>query len=252
MRIAGIDLHLGPLVAPFAKVVPARAVMPILQGPARGIRWQVGSGMMNFWLGTYEREKMAAFAAELRPETVVYDIGANVGAYTVLAASRCRQVHAFEPYSPNLTHLHRNVSVNRFKNCVIVPTAVGATDEPVSFEEGKDGFVGRVDGEGLLRVPCTRLDSYIGRHPAPDLVKMDIEGAEFDALQGARELLRTKRPTLFLATHGARVQRQCCALLEQNGYALEFLADDEIIARAGRSSAGSSIAPSADARKTLS
>jgi hypothetical protein len=36
--------------------------------------------MMNFWLGTYEREKMAALAAELRPEMVVYDIGSNVGA----------------------------------------------------------------------------------------------------------------------------------------------------------------------------
>ena len=99
--------------------------------------------------------------------------GANVGAYTVRAASRCRQVYAFAPYSPNLIRLRRNVAFNRFKNCVIVPTAVGRTDEPVAFREGK------VPGDGLLRVPCTRLDSYIEQQSAPDIIKMDIEGAEW-------------------------------------------------------------------------
>jgi len=87
-----LQIHLGPFLAPFARAVPARAAVPILEGPARGIRWQVGAGMMNFWLGTYERKKMAAFAAELRPEMVVYDIGANVGAYTVLAAAKCTRL----------------------------------------------------------------------------------------------------------------------------------------------------------------
>jgi len=233
MRIpfSRLQIHLGPFLAPFARAVPGRAVVPILQGPARGIRWQVGSGMMNFWLGTYEREKMAAFAGELSAEMVVYDIGANVGAYTVLAASRCRQVHAFEPYTPNLIHLRRNISLNRFQNCVIVPTAVGATDAPVAFEEGKNGFVGKVADDGLLRVPCTRLDSYIENHPAPELIKMDIEGAEWDVLQGARQLFAAKRPILFLATHGDQVHRRCCAFLEEYGYAIDLLAGDEIVAR---------------------
>ena len=226
-----LQIHLGPFLAPFARAVPARAAVPILEGPARGIRWQVGAGMMNFWLGTFERKKMAAFAAELRPEMVVYDIGANVGAYTVLAASRCRQVYAFEPYTPNLIHLRRNVSLNRFKNCVIVPTAVGATDEPVAFREGKNGFVGKVAGDGLLRVPCTRLDSYLEQHSAPDINKMDIEGAAWDVLHGSRELFRSKRPIVFLATHGEQVHGRCCSFLEENGYALDFLAGDEIIAR---------------------
>jgi len=114
---------------------------------------------------------------------------------------------------------------------VIVPTAVGATDEPVAFREGKNGFVGKLAGDGLLRVPCTRLDSYIEQHSAPDIIKMDIEGAEWDVLHGSRELFRSKRPIVFLATHGEQVHGRCCSFLEENGYALDFLAGDEIIAR---------------------
>src|SRR5215470_15404241 len=57
-----IKISIGPVIAPIARLVPDAAVVPILSGPARGILWQVGSGMMNFWLGTYEREKIAEFA----------------------------------------------------------------------------------------------------------------------------------------------------------------------------------------------
>jgi FkbM family methyltransferase len=134
-------------------------------------------------------------------------------------------VYAFAPYSPNLIRLRRNVAFNRFKNCVIVPTAVGRTDEPVAFREGK------VPGDGLLRVPCTRLDSYIEQQSALDIIKMDIEGAEWWVLHGSRELFRSKRPIVFLATDGQQVHGRCCSFLEENCYALHFLAGDEFIAR---------------------
>jgi len=62
-------------------------------------------------------------------------------------------------------------------------------------------------------------------------MKIDVEGAEFGVLNGAVSVLRKAKPTIFLATHGEQVRKDCCELLESIGYALQYLAHDEIIAR---------------------
>ena len=52
---------------------------------------------------------------------------------------------------------------------------------------------------------------------------MDIEGAEFDALKGAIEILKTKRPIIFLATHGDEVKKNCLELLKEMSYKIEII-----------------------------
>jgi hypothetical protein len=56
--------------------------------------------------------------------------------------------------------------------------------------------------------------------PRPDIIKCDIEGAEYKALRGAERTLLTHKPLIFLATHGAEVHRECCEFLHYLGYAL--------------------------------
>ena len=234
------QIHLGRFVAPFARLVPAAAVLPIFQGPARGLRWVAGSGMANFWLGTYEREKVEAFYREISPASVVYDVGANVGIYTVLA---CRavgpsgRVFAFEPVAANLEFLRRNVGVNRFSNCEIVPAAVSDKNGAVSFASGGGSCLGKISDRGEYSVPSLTLDSFVAAgHPLPRLMKIDVEGAEAAVLAGARESLAAALPLIFLATHGPEVHDRCCAFLTSLGYSLDFLAPDEILARPPRSS----------------
>ena len=77
---------MGWLVAPIANLVPSSASVRILQGPARGLRWIAGSGVPNYWLGTYERNKVREFSSLLRSDSVVYDIGAHAGYYSLIAA----------------------------------------------------------------------------------------------------------------------------------------------------------------------
>jgi len=202
LPFTNIKVPIGPLIAPIASLVPNAAVVPILSGPARGILWQVGSGMVNFWLGTYEREKIAQFAAQLRSHMVVYDVGANVGAYAVLAARRCAAVHAFEPDLGNLSRLRRNIALNRFTNCTIVPAAAGSHDGIANFAAGKDAFVGRLDPGGSIVVRCVSLDSYAADHGAPDLIKMDIEGGEWESLLATPDELLASIPQLAMEMHG--------------------------------------------------
>ena len=99
--------------------------------------------------------------------------------------------------------------------------------------------MGRLQAEGGLPVRTTTLDSLIqaNRIDPPHCIKMDIEGTELLALQGARETFQQYHPILFLATHGWEVHRQCCRLLESWGYAYELLSGSfpqdraEVVAR---------------------
>lgn len=227
-------IPMGWVVSPFTRLVPNAAVVPILQGPGRGIRWVVGSGMPNFWLGTYERAKYEAFSRAMSPDIVVYDIGANVGIYTVLA---CRivgvngRVFAFEPASMNLSYLNSNIQANGFSNCEVIPMAVSNTDGTVQFELGRDSCVGKISNHGLLRVPSISLDSFTANgKPLPNLMKIDVEGAEYEVLTGARKAISMAKPVIFLATHGQKVHTNCCDLLRDFGYQLQLLAPDEVVA----------------------
>jgi FkbM family methyltransferase len=228
-------LPLGWLVEPFTSIVPNKAIVPILQGPGRGIRWVVGSGMPNFWLGTYEKEKYQLFSRELSPGMVVYDIGANVGVYTVLACSAVGEkgrVFSFEPATMNLFYLNENVRVNRFLNCEVIPKAVSDSDGTVQFEFSGESCLGKISTDGLLRVPSISLDSFcFTGKPAPQLLKIDVEGAEYEVLTGAAKVLLEAKPVIFLATHGNKIHSQCCELLQKLGYRIQALASDEIIAR---------------------
>ena len=68
------------------RLIPKKAVLPILQGQLRGKKWVVGAGNHSYWLGSYEMHKRQAFEREVKPGMVVFDVGANVGFYSLLAA----------------------------------------------------------------------------------------------------------------------------------------------------------------------
>ena len=78
------------------------------------------------------------------------------------------------------------------------------------------------DSDHTVRVRTVALDSLVmsGQIKAPNVIKCDIEGAEFDALRGATGTLSKYAPVIFLATHGPRVHQDCCTLLTDHAYRL--------------------------------
>src|SRR3712207_2948944 len=77
---------LGWLLRTPLRLVPKHWQMFVMQGPIRGYRWVVGSANHGCWLGSYEAEKQAIFCRLVKRGAVVFDVGANVGFYTLLAA----------------------------------------------------------------------------------------------------------------------------------------------------------------------
>jgi FkbM family methyltransferase len=210
------------------KFVPKPAIIPILGGPLAGLKWVAGSGLHRCWLGCYELPKQKRFAALVGPGMTVYDVGANSGIYTLLAArcvGRNGRVHAFEPLPENLTFLHRHVEMNRLRQVMIHPNAVSGKTGTTRFARGANHFVGHLDNIGDLEVKAICLDEFAagGEANEPDVMKIDVEGAELQVLQGSRDLLARKRPVIFLATHGKSIHQQCCEMLMSLGYHLEGL-----------------------------
>jgi FkbM family methyltransferase len=210
------------------RLVPRTARIPIVQGPLRGKKWIVGSSNHGCWLGSYEYEKQMAFCREVRKGSVVYDLGANVGFYSLLASTLAGNegmVFSFEPSTRNLQYLSKHIELNRISNCRIFDMAVSSSDGVAHFYLDPNPAEGRlIQGKQKHAVPVktVKLDTLVfsrGMAP-PDLLKCDIEGGEYEALKGAEAILRQFAPVIFLATHGPEVHRQCCELLGTLGYKL--------------------------------
>jgi FkbM family methyltransferase len=191
------------------------------------VGWVVGSGTHGCWLGWYESEKQRAIFQEVRPNTVFYDVGANVGFYSLLASVLVGpgKVFSFEPMPRNLSYLKKHLDLNRAGNVDVQALAISDKNGVARFRVEESGYMGHISAEGDISVETATLDSLVqdGRALPPNYIKMDIEGAEHEALLGARECFQRYRPTLFLATHGQEVHEQCCGLLKSWGYELSLI-----------------------------
>src|SRR6266851_6445911 len=243
-NLSGIskETFIGRLLRAPLRLIPRAAVLPILQGPLRGKRWTAGSASHGCWLGSYEYHKQRALQRELKIGDVVYDIGANVGFYSLLASVTVGDngyVYSFEPSPENLRELRKHLEINHIKNCTVVGTAVSSADGEAIFDPSSDRCTGHLSANGSLRVRTLTLDGLVSRNEirSPNLMKIDIEGAELECLRGASNVIQESRPIIFLATHGPEIHSACGELLAKWNYRLTSLDEtpvesaDELIAR---------------------
>lgn len=219
MEFLRYDCPLGRLVRTPLRLIPKDWMLPVLSGANRGRRWIVGAGVHQCWLGSYEREHMTRVLGFVTPGMTVFDVGAHAGYYT-LAFARVvgdrRHVIAFEPDPTNLAALKRHIAVNSAGNVEIVAAAVSDRVGTIRFARDPSGYQGRI-GEGDYSVASVRLDGY----GAPDVVKMDIEGAEGSAITAASAILAQRRTRFFIALHGVS-DDTVRAELQRHGYRFEM------------------------------
>lgn len=197
--------------------------LPILTGLLRGARWIPDASVRSCWLGTFEAEEQAEFGRVVRTGMRVYDLGANVGYYTLLASRLVGprgRVIAVEPLPRNLAYLHRHVALNRLANVDIVEAAVADRPGVGRFTETASASENRLGAEGTLKVPITTLTALAERFGPPDVIKIDVEGAEHLVLGGAKELLRGARPTILLSLHNDTARAVCAQIAGELGYAV--------------------------------
>ena len=235
------ETFLGKVLRAPLRLIPRTAVLPILQGALRGKKWMAGAGSHGCWLGSYEYTKQRALQHEIKPGAVVYDIGANVGFYSLLASvlvGSPGHVYSFEPFPGNLCELKKHLELNHVRNCTVFGVAVSSVDGEAAFDPSADRCMGHLAATGALRVRTVALDTLIRQQGLrlPSLMKIDIEGAEYECLKGAAGVIEEARPVIFLATHGPEMHSACVELLKNWAYRVTSLdggapdASDELIA----------------------
>jgi FkbM family methyltransferase len=170
-------------------------------------------------LGFVEPKQLGAARELATVNDICFDIGANVGLYSVLFARHCRHVVAFEPVPRNIRFLSRTLEVNSARNVTIVPCAVSDSTGLSRFQHGARWGVGRLSEAGDQPALTVSCDEFVHTQSiVPSLLKIDVEGAEMLVLSGARRLLAEQRPVILLSTHGEGVRKSCLDLLVEMGY----------------------------------
>jgi FkbM family methyltransferase len=216
----------------------------IEQGPSAGlwIRLDPRTGR-SILQGEAEPQVQQALAVCVQPGMVFYDLGANIGLLSLLAArlvGRDGRVFAFEPDPINFQRLRLNAARNGFLNVTAERKAVWSASSNMSFacanlRQSPDRGLGHItleqqESENSISVECVSLDDYCSTHPVPDFIKCDVEGAECDVFRGATETLRLRHPGIVCEMHSMQSRARLANHFLDLGYSCYSLDPTHLLA----------------------
>ncbi|MFE9450254.1 FkbM family methyltransferase [Streptomyces sp. NPDC006739] len=204
--------------------IPTRCELPVVSGALAGVYLDLRLPQdAPIWLGVYERWVQKSLLKAILPGGVVWDVGAFAGNHTLLMASAVGsngRVYAFEPDTDNRARLATTIHRNSLGgNITVLPYAVLGRSGPADIDASDPRpACRRVVPMAGGPVPAYSLDSLAGMFGPPDLVKIDVEGAEYDLLKsGGKNLLSSVKPKLLIECD-RESQVSITALLRDNGY----------------------------------
>lgn len=206
--------------------------------PYFGTRVYFPKGSLSFTeackQGMFEYDNLRILWSLVRPDTIYFDIGANIGlmAVPVLQHQQKCRVVSFEP-SPNvLPYLERTINESKHRErWTLVPKAVSARSGKVTFtlsDQKNSLFDGirptnRVASVKQVEVEMTTIDETwraLGS-PTVSMLKCDVEGAELDVLKGAQQCLRKERPFVLLEWNAQNLEAYECSFFSLLHFARE-------------------------------
>jgi FkbM family methyltransferase len=166
----------------------------------------------HYLQGDVEPAVQQVLTESLRPGMVFYDLGANIGFFSLLAARLVGvtgKVFSFEPDPEIASRLLRNIERNGFENVKVVEAGIWSVTGPVNFvasdvsspDRGVGKFVANEGGPKGTMTQCVALDEFVRYAPPPDVIKCDVEGAEVEVFRGAEKLLASHHPLILCELH---------------------------------------------------
>ena len=200
-------------------------VVSIAHGPAKGLLLAFDETSAVWVSGRTELPVQHALERLVEPGAVFFDIGANVGFFTLLGArlvGPSGTVVAFEPHPENIEKLRQNVDLNSLSTVVVVPKGVSEAtgDRILDARHTATASLVESDGDvdGFVSVENTSLDDFLRARPdlKPDVVKIDAEGHEVEIVHGMQETFHGAQPILICEMHGR--DREFADAIEAVGY----------------------------------
>ncbi len=171
---------------------------------------------IQYWMfmeGVYEKP----LADYLRPHVsgrIFFDVGANIGSYTLSLARAAERIYSFEASPRNAATLNNFVQIAGLQNIDVINKGVSnRSGEQITIYSSPDTGGNNTQfhnfGNGCETVATITLDQAVAEYQIPrvDVIKMDIEGSELAAFQGADEILSRHRPLLLIEFHALVAQQ---------------------------------------------
>jgi len=149
-----------------------------------------------------ENEIFSILRSRINNNTIFVDIGAHVGKYTIPLANLCKKVIAIEADPTNAEYLIKNVELNKISNVKIFNCACYSSNGYVYFDTNKSSNVKKIVDYGKSKVRAMTLDDIfnsieLDKQNINIVIKIDVEGAEYDVLLGARNIIEKYKPTII-------------------------------------------------------
>jgi FkbM family methyltransferase len=217
----------------------------VQNGPATGIwlRLNPRTGGIAF-KGTGEVEVQDVLRHYLRPNMTFYDLGANIGFFSLLGARLVGaggHVVSFEADPEIAGRLREHVKRNGFDWIDVEEKAVWSEHSSVMFARADPaaspdrglGHVVNAQSPGAICVEAVSLDDYARTSHEPDFIKCDVEGAEVEVFRGAARLLKEKRPGILCEMHSEENRRLLLMELSRIGYVCTPCGEHHVLALPG-------------------
>jgi len=214
-----------------------KGVYKILKGPLKDKKWYFRRGT-SLWipLGSYEDETAAWLQKKIQNNSIFLDVGANLGYFSLLASYHISlgKIIAFEPVDKNLEILNKNMKLNNVENVEVISKAVADSEGTGRFAVESNGANSHFEDivlthaqmkkEKTVEVEITTLDTFCTRNEImPDVIKIDVEGAEVKVLNGATKLLKAKKTNWLVSIHSAKLQEDTLRIFEEFGYKTKLM-----------------------------
>lgn len=200
-------------------------VLPVIGSQLRGLYLKAGPlfSFSLFWRNA-EPEKHYVYRLLVKENDVVFDVGANVGLHSYYFSKNYKsiQVFAFEPQPDNISFIKETISRNKLKNIELVDRALGAKEGEIYFDTASNNSQGFItETETGLKVKVDTLDHFItSRNLFPKLIKVDVEGAESQVLEGFRNSIEKILPILVIELHTPENDRAVSAFFQNYDYTI--------------------------------
>lgn len=203
------------------------------------IRFHPSAMAASLWLDPdYNREDRDFLRRYLKRGDIVVDVGANIGALSIAAATHVGpegRVYSFEPHPTVYRYLRENIALNGLKNVIAVNCALAATPAMVNLSDKRNDDQNAVVPDSAICIPARRLDDVMSRGEEVNLLKIDVEGYERFVLEGAEETL-SRTSCIYIEVSESNFRRfgygveDVVAFLSRAGFCL-YAAGDELAER---------------------
>jgi FkbM family methyltransferase len=236
-----------PMVGPILQkslrfVLPSNFLVwaVISSGPGKGLWIHLNPRFeMEYLEGNYESAVWKILQSHLKPGTVLYDVGAHIGLFSLIAARNLGvqgSVFVFEPDPTNLRRIEEHASRNGLGALGIIPKAAWFIDGRMKFQRacsqssmnrGAIAEDNSAAGESTIEVETVTLDSFGREHALPSIIKIDVEGSEAAVLRGSEGIFQSAKPVVICEIHHAQAASDVTHWLRARGYVFEWVEDHD-------------------------